>query len=50
MGKNCVVGWIKNSDKFVFFNPDNCSVTKIRMEKRQFMIETLGKDLSTTVQ
>ncbi len=47
---NCVVGWIKNSEKFVFFNPDNCSVTKIRVEEGKFTIETLGKDLTTTVQ
>ncbi len=47
---NCVVGWIKNSEKFVSFHPDNCSVTKIRRENEQFEILSLGRDFTTTVQ
>ena len=47
---NCVVGWIKNSVKFVSFHPDNCSVTKIRKEKDEFKILTTGRDFTTTVQ
>ena len=47
---NCVVGWIKNSEKFVSFHPDNCSITKIRKEKDEFKILTTGRDFTTTVQ
>ena len=47
---NCVVGWIKNSEKFVSFHPDNCSVTKIRREKDEFEILSIGRDFTTTVQ
>ena len=47
---NCVVGWIKNSEKFVSFHPDNCSVTKIRKEKDKFEILNTGRDFTTTVQ
>jgi broad specificity phosphatase PhoE len=47
---NCVVGWIKNSEKFVSFHPDNCSVTKIRREKDEFEILNMGRDFTTTVQ
>ena len=47
---NCVVGWIKNSEEFVYFHPDNCSVTKIRREEDKFEILSMGKEFSTTVQ
>ena len=47
---NCVVGWINNSEKFVSFHPDNCSVTKIRKVKDNFKILSLGKNFLTTVQ
>ena len=47
---NYVVGWIKNSEKFVSFHPDNCSVTKIRREKDKFEILSMGRDFTTTVQ
>ena len=47
---NCVVGWIKNSEEFVYFHPDNCSVTKIRREKDEFEILSIGRDFTTTVQ
>jgi len=47
---NYVVGWIKNSEKFVSFLPDNCSITKIRREKDKFVILSKGKDFTTTVQ
>ena len=47
---NCVVGWIKNSEKFVSFHPDNCSITKIIRVEDKFKILTLGRDFTTTVQ
>ena len=47
---NCAVGWINNSEKFVSFHPDNCSVTKIKRNKNDFEILSLGKDFATTVQ
>ncbi len=47
---NCVVGWIKNSDKFVSFHPDNCSVTKIKRQENKFEILSMGRDFSTIVQ
>lgn len=47
---NCVVGWIKNSEKFVSFHPDNCSITKIIRVEDKFKILNLGRDFTTTVQ
>tara|TARA_B100001123_G_scaffold423982_1_gene534800 strand:- start:405 stop:974 length:570 start_codon:yes stop_codon:yes gene_type:complete len=47
---NCVVGWINNSEKFVSFYPDNCSITKIIRAEDNFKILNLGRDFSTTVQ
>jgi len=47
---NCVVGWINNSEKFVTFHPDNCSITKIKRVKDNFEIQNLGRNTLTTVQ
>lgn len=47
---NSVVGWINDSEKFVSFHPDNCSVTKIEKVGDSFKILELGKDFLTTVQ
>ena len=47
---NAVVGWINDSEKFVSFYPDNCSITKIERIDGKFNLTVLGKNFPTTVQ
>ena len=47
---NCIVGWIRKSEKFVSFFPDNCSVTKLIKQNNKIIVDKLGRELPTTVQ
>lgn len=47
---NTIVGWIKEDSRVVSYYPDYCSITQISKTGNQYIIKSLGKELSTIVQ
>lgn len=46
---NTLVGWLVDSQATVTFSPDNCSVTELKLEKDQFTLVKLGRELPSVV-
>ena len=41
---NSIIGWALNSNKVVNFNPANCSITELEINKGKISISSLGDE------
>ena len=46
---NSIVSYLKKSDKVVFFNPDNTSLTHLSLSDKKLKIISLGDEASTVI-
>ena len=46
---NSIVSYLKKSDKVVFFNPDNTSLTHLSLSTKKLKIVSLGNEASTLI-
>jgi len=46
---NSIVSYLRKSDKVVFFNPDNTSLTHLSLSTKKLKIVSLGKEASTLI-
>jgi len=46
---NSVVSYLRKSDKVVFFNPDNTSLTHLSLSDKKLKIISLGDEASTLI-
>ena len=46
---NSIISHIKKSNKVVFFNPDNASVTHLSLSDKNLKIILLGKEATTQI-
>ena len=46
---NTLVGWLVDSQATVTFRPDNCSVTELKLEKKQFTLVKCGGELPSVI-
>ena len=47
---NAIVGWIKKEERIVSYYPNYCSITQIEKIGNDYIIQSLGKELTTVIQ